>query len=338
MKKNLLTFVCSLLLAGSMFAGDAKPLVVVWYPNESGEELKSARAAIDDLISKAVGRPVVDKLTTDYNIAIETMASNNGAFAFPGAQGYIEARNKNPKLEPLVTNSGNSGTLTDAVYYSWIAVRSADAAKYYKDGKYVLDGIQGKKFSWVSTSSTSGFKVPSKSLIKYFSAKGGVLATLKPEDLLEGGAGKFFSLVLFGQSHQGSAVNLLTGKVDAAAFNDVNTMNYSELFSGTANQPGAVYKVKMNADDPFSSLGGQTWTILASSPVLNAPMVINTNFFSKEEIAKLLAAFTSDAVAQNPAIFAPKGSAVKAMFEQNGKNRFVKVDDAFYNPIRALSK
>lgn len=343
MKKSLLSALLGLAALTGAFANgtqetSAKPIVVVWYPNESGEEMKGAREVVDDILSKATGRKVVDKLTTDYNIAIETMATNNGAFAYPGAQGYIEAHNKNPNVLPLVTTSGASGTLKDAVYYSWLAVRSADAPQYMSNGKYAIDNIQGKKFSWVSTSSTSGFKVPSKAIMKYFAAKGGDWSKLKAEDLLEGGAGKFFPLVLFGQSHQGSAVNLLSGRVDAAAFNDINTMNYSTLVSGPEAMPGAVYQVKADAAEPFNTVAGQTWTVIASSPVLNAPFVVNTNFFTKEELQKIRDAFMSDAVTSNPKMFVPKGSTFKGLFEQSGKIHFVPVEDAWYNPIRELSK
>jgi alpha-D-ribose 1-methylphosphonate 5-triphosphate synthase subunit PhnI len=33
-----------------------------------------------------------------------------------------------------MVNSGKSGTLEDAIYYSWMCVNEADAAQYMKDG------------------------------------------------------------------------------------------------------------------------------------------------------------------------------------------------------------
>ena len=47
-----------------------------------------------------------------------------------GAQGYIEAKNKNENIEPLVIPSGESGTIDDAVYYSWLAIKKEDAENY----------------------------------------------------------------------------------------------------------------------------------------------------------------------------------------------------------------
>jgi len=71
---------------------------------------------------------------------------------------------------------------------------------------------------------------------------------LTVEDLMEGGSGQFFSDVVYGGSHQGSAVNLLTKKADIAAFCDTCVGNYIELAEGEANRPGALYKVKEKAE------------------------------------------------------------------------------------------
>lgn len=63
-----------------------------------------------------------------------------------GGQGYVQARELNEKVEPLVIVSGKSGTLEDAVYYSWLNVLEANAEEYKNDkGEYVIDNIKGKK-------------------------------------------------------------------------------------------------------------------------------------------------------------------------------------------------
>ena len=188
-----------------------KPLTMVWLPNESGDDVKGARDAISKIVEEATGRKVEHKLTTDYAIAIETLANGNADLAFFGPQGYVEAKEKNDKIMPIAVPSGKSGTLDDAVYHSWLAVNKADAKNYQVNGEYKIDNIEGKKFSFVSTSSTSGFKVPSAGIASYFS-KQDKYKDLKAEDLLEGGG--LFSEVMFGDSHQGSAVNLLNKRAD----------------------------------------------------------------------------------------------------------------------------
>ena len=77
-------------------------LTMVWYPNESGNDLKRARDEIGKVIEDVTGKKVEHKLTTDYAIAIETIANGNAHLAFMGAQGYIEAKNKNDKVSSLL--------------------------------------------------------------------------------------------------------------------------------------------------------------------------------------------------------------------------------------------
>jgi phosphonate transport system substrate-binding protein len=161
---------------------------------------------------------------------------------------------------------------------------------------------------------------------------------LKSEDLLEGGSGKFFSEVLFGASHQGAAVNLITGKADVASFCDVCVFNYIELVSGTHNRPDAVYKVKVGAEAPFDKLVGKEFILIKVTPVLNAPFVVNTEKVSPENIQKMKDALTAESTALNTDIFVTKESGKSGLFQRNKLEAFVTVDDAWFNPIRELSK
>jgi len=335
----------TLALAALAATAAPKPFVVVWYPSNSGEDWKAGRQAVDELISKAIGRPVVDTLTTDYVIAIQAIASGQAAMCYPGAVGYIQAEQKNPKVVPLVTVSSSKGTLDDSVYYSRIAVRAADAPQYLKGGKYVLDPLQGKTFSFVSASSTSGFLIPASYLKAYFAKQMGYKSDDKVEDLLlEGGSGKLFGQVLFGQSHQGSIYNVLSGKADACAVDDIDVDSYFDLVSGKANAAGAVYAVKKDAAAPFDTVPGASFVVLASSTVRQAPVIVNMNQVSKSEFAKLRAAFTADSTAGNPRIFTPKdykdeaGNAFKGVWKKTDKERFLAVDAAWYADIRAMMK
>ncbi|HET6450140.1 MAG TPA: PhnD/SsuA/transferrin family substrate-binding protein, partial [Spirochaetia bacterium] len=211
--------------AGTVWANgsaEKKPLVWVWLPNDSPPESAQFRQAMDKIVSDATGRPVQDKLTTDYNIAIQAMVSDNAALALFGPYQYVKCSALSKAVVPIVTNSGDSGTLSDAVYYSRIVVKSENASQYMKDGTYSLDNIAGKIFSFVSNSSTSGFLFPSSGVAAYFS-KMSQWSSLKQSDLMEGGQGKLFSQVLFGGSHQGSLANVISGKADAGACDDIDT-------------------------------------------------------------------------------------------------------------------
>lgn len=317
---------------------ESKTITMVWYPNESGGDLEDARNEVGKVVEKATGKKVEHKLTTDYSVAIESIANGTAGICFMGPQGYVEAHTKNEKVVPLVVNSGASGTLDDAKYYSWLAVTKENAEQYKKDGSYAIDNIQGKKMSFVSNSSTSGFKVPTSSIVSYFS-KEDKWKDLTAEDLMEGGSDKFFSEVMYGGSHQGSAVNLLTGKSDVAAFCDTVLVNYVEAEEGEFNAVGTTYKVKADATEPFNTLVGKEFTAIASTPVLNSPFAINTEVISEEDKKKLVEAFTSDEVTNNTKIFVPKSDEnTKGFFKKEADEKFLEVDDKWFDPIRELSK
>jgi len=335
-------FVVVMLLAAcsdsSAEGGDAEGddvIDIVWYPNESGNDMKSSRDEIGRVIEEETGKTVEHHLTTDYAIAIETLVNDNADLAFMGAQGYIEAKDKNDAIEPLAVPTGESGTLDDAMYYSWIAVNVDDQENFKVDGEFSLDTIADKSFSFVSNSSTSGFVVPSSGIVEHFSGQE-EYAELTQEDLMEGGA--LFSQVLFGGSHQGSAVNLLNGSVDAAAFCDTCVENYVELVEGEPNTSGAVYRVKEDAAEPFNTVAGKEFILLSATPVLNAPFVANMDVLGQEDYDKLQELFTSDEVANNEKIFVPEDSGESALFFKSGDERFAPVEDSWFDPIRELSK
>ena len=316
-------------------AKDPDTITIAWLPNNAAEDFKETRAEIDKIIEKATGKKVVDKLTTDYAITVEALASGNAQLAFLGAESYVESHKKNDKVLPLVVNSGKSGTLTDALYYSRIVVKKGNEDTYKSGTDYALDNVAGKKFSFVSTSSTSGFKVPSAGIVSHFS-KQDKWKTLKSEDLLQGGSDKFFSQVIFGGSHQLSLVNVLTDKAEAAAVDDVDVISYVELTTGKDNTKGAVYTVKKDATDPFSKLVGAQYVVIDSTPVINGLIAVNTAALSKSTVDAITKALMSEETTNNPKIFIPKDSKTKGFF--NAPQKFLTADDSFYQPIRDLSK
>ena len=315
--------------AGSS-AASSDVLTMVWLPDNSSADLSAAREAMGQAITDACGREVELLTTTDYNVAIEAIASGKAQMAYLGAEGYVQANKKNPKVLAAFTNSDEEGGLDGACYYSRISVLSENADQYKDGDSYSIENIKGKSFSFVSATSTSGFKVPSSDIVSEFGLE-------SSDDLLEGGA--FFSEVLFGNSHQGSAVNLLSGDADAAAFDDVDVDMYLNLVSGEANSVGAVYQVKDDAEAPFDTVRGKQFTIIGITPVLNAPICFNEEAISEEDRTKIVDHFCSDEVANNPQIFVdPEDENAKGIFEKaSEKTRFVEVDDAWYEPVRNLN-
>lgn len=314
----------------------ADTITLVWYPNESAENFTASRDEVGRLIEEATGKKVEQKLTTDYAIAIESLSSGTAQIGcVMGAEGYIQAKNANDAVELLFVNSGASGTLDDAMYYSFLAVKEENAADYADGDSYSMDNIVGKKMSFVSNSSTSGFKVPTNSIIAHFSQESD-WADLTVDDLLEGGSDMFFDEVLFGGSHQGSAFNLISGKSDVSAFCDTEIAPYASCVEGEEKQVGSVYAIDEGAEAPFDTVVGEKFTVIYSTPVMNGPFAYNSETLSPEDVAAIQGVFTSDEVANNTKIFYPAESEEKGLYKKTADEKFVLVEDSWYDPIRNM--
>jgi len=331
----LLAATVASVLAVSVLAGCAKPKVITlaWLPNNSGDNQKAFRAEFDKIIADATGYKVQDRLTTDYNIAIAALDSGDAQLGWFGPFEYMTGHAKNPHVIPLVVESGDSGTAQDAMYHSRLLVRKGDEGAYMSGGAYSLENIVGKKVSFVSTSSTSGFNMPSSAIMAFFHNQD-KWKSLSRDDLMQGGAGKFFGQVMFSGSHQLSLANLLMGKVDISAVDDIDVQSYVGLASGTDDQEGAVYAVKQGADAPFDSLAGKQFVIIKSIPVQNTPFEANDAFLDQATLDKITQALVSDKVTNDQMVFQPKDSSGAALFSQ--PHRFVKVDDSWYDPMRKV--
>ena len=310
-------------------AANTSPITVVWYPNESSNTHEEIRAEVARLIEQATGRKAENKTTTDYTIAIESIASGSADIAMAmGAVGYIEAQGRNPQVGVLFVNSDKNWSLDEAKYFSWICVNAADADQYKSGDTYSIDNIKGKKMSFVSNSSTSGFRVPTSGIISHFASD-----NLDEDMLIEGGP--FFNEVYFGGSHQGSAINLITGIADAAAYCDTELDNYVRLKEGVENTVGAVYEIREGADAPFDVHAGKDFLVIACTPVFNGPNAYNPQNLSEAEIQAIRDLFTSEEVASNEIIFYDDTvEGAIGLFKKSASYGYVLVDDSWYDPYR----
>jgi len=302
---------------------------VVWYPNESSNTHADIRAEVGRLIEQATGRKVINVTTTDYTIAIQALASGSADIAMAmGAVGYIEAKNQNPLVDVLFVNSDKDWGLEGAKYFSWLCVARDDADQYASGNSYSIENIKGKTMSFVSNSSTSGFRVPTTSIIAHFASD-----NLTEDDLLPDGT--FFKEVYFGQSHQGSAINLITGNAEVAAFCDTELQAYVELVSGEDNTVGAVYRIKAGADAPFDAHVGKEFVVIACTPVFNGPNAYNPQNLSADEIKAIQDLFTSEEVASNPLLFYDATvEGAFGLFKKSSSYGYVLTTDSWYDPYR----
>lgn len=337
--KALSVIIISVLVLASITGceNEKKTLTWVWYPNESTPEKSEARAELIRIAEETLGVEIEEKTTTDYNIAIEALVNDNAAFSWLGGEGYTQAHEKNPAILPMVVDSGKSGTLKDAKYYSMLGVLIENADEHKKNGVWTYDNLEQKDFSFVSNSSTSGFRIPSSVISDYF-GKTGKYKGMTSKDLLEGGSDKLFSKVMYGGSHQGSMLNMLSGKSEVSAFCNSCVQAYVEWVEGSIDDPlaGDVVVIKEGAAAPFDEYEGMEFTFISTTPVLNAPLVMNTNLLTDEQSETLIDVLTSDEVANNKKIFVPKDSSFTGLGFNEGV-RFVEVEDSWYDPIRKLS-
>jgi phosphonate transport system substrate-binding protein len=66
-------------------------------------------------------------------------------------------------------------------------------------------------------------------------------------------------------------------------------------------------------------------------------MVINNDVTSPEDQEALKAIFTSEEMNNDPSIWKDPESEESALFEKEGESQFVTAEDAWFDPIRALS-
>jgi len=308
---------------------NTSPIVVVWYPNESSNTHDDVRAEVARLIEQATGRKVENKTTTDYTIAIQSIASGAADIAMSmGATGYVEAKNQNPLIDVLFVNADKNGSIDEAKYFAWICVNLTDAEQYKDGSTYSIANIKNKKMSFVSSSSTSGFRVPTASIITYFKDD-----NLVEDDLLPDG--DFFSEVYFGQSHQGSTINLINGNADVAAFCDIELDPYIQLKEGTDNTVGAIYAIKEGADAPFDVHVGKEFVVIACTPVFNGPNVYNPKNLSDEEVQSIRELFTSSEVADNELLFYDASiEGAFGLYKKGSSYGYVLTTDSWYDPYR----
>ncbi len=311
----------------SLANGDSsKTLNVVFLPSDSAKEEDAARKALTTEIHKATGKKVNVQTTTDYNVAIQAITTGKAQIALMGPDGYVQAHKQNKDVQPLVTYSGKSGTLKDAYYHSYIMVNQKDAPKYKVNGHYSLKGIKGKSMSFVSNTSTSGYAIPAGAIKKAFNLK-------NEDDLAQ--SGKFFSKVLYGGSHQGSAVNLLKGNSQVAAFDDMDLTQYGK-FQNDSNKTGAIFKINSNAPAPFNTVRGKSTVALATYAVQNEPLVVNKSKVSASDIKKITKTLTSKLVTDNHLFFAPENAKVRGLFTKDGDTKFVAITDKWYQPTHQI--
>ncbi|MCL2152311.1 MAG: PhnD/SsuA/transferrin family substrate-binding protein [Oscillospiraceae bacterium] len=309
-------------------ASKPEKILLTWEPTESTADFDSMRQVFADSIAEGAGVPCESVTTTDYNVAIESIISGKVHMASLGAYEYVEAHKKNPAVEIAFVLSNSEGKLDPTSYHSQVLVREEDADQYMSNGEYSIDGIEGKNYSFVSLSSTSGFIVPSNVYMKEFSRS-------SIDDFSE--SGRFFKNVLIAGSHVNSLFNLLRGEVDLASCDDTGTASFYNVESGANGEVGSVYVIRDGLDAPLDAFAGQRVVVVASFSVPAVPFCVNTDVVDKETLESIISYMCSKAVSDNPEIFLDVDSTTMTRYRKTSADiGFVPADDAYYDSFRQL--
>lgn len=184
---------------------------------------------LEEYLKQELHQPVKIQLTKDYETAVDLLVKGKVEVAYLGPLSYVQAKQQNPNLEPIVAHIEKS---TGRPWYTSVIVVNSQA------GINTLEDIKGKRFSFVSPSSTSGFLFPSAEFKK---------SGMKPD--------QDFSQVQYSGGHDKNIIALAEGKVDAIA---VNKSVYIEAVKQN-KLPENKYK-----------------TIWESDPIPNSPFVISS--------------------------------------------------------------
>lgn len=221
-----------------------QPLRVAVIPAQSPEKQQKKLQPLADYLEKVLKQPVTFQITKDYAAAVDLLVKEEVDMAYLAALTYIKAHERNPGIEPLVIPIDQT---TGRPWYTSVIV--ANTAK----GINSLKDLKGKRFAFVSPSSTSGFLFP----MNCFQSQG-----IDPT--------QDFETIRYPGSHDKTEKQLAEDLVDAIADDKASFLRSQKAGKLAA----AKYKI-----------------IWESDPLPSPPIVINTKKFSPEVLNQLRQAF-----------------------------------------------
>jgi phosphonate transport system substrate-binding protein len=208
----------------------SETLRIAVIPAQSSQKQADHLKALEEYLQKSVGRKFDVQVQKDYDTAVNLLVTGKVEIAYLGPLTYVQAKQQNPDIEPIVA------PITEATGRPWhtsmIIANSSSGIKTFKN-------LKGKRFGFVSKSSTTGFLVPS---VELFEPEG-----IDPKTN--------FSQVKFLGSHDKALTALIAGEVDAVAVEQEAYIKAQQ--EGTLNASKYV-------------------KIWESSPLPTAPIVVST--------------------------------------------------------------
>ena len=173
-------------------APQGETLHIAVIPAQSSKQQAEQLQALAAYLEKSLGHKFDLQVQKDYETAIDLLVTGKVEIAYLGPLAYVKARERNSQLEPIVA------PITKATGRPWHTslILASTAAGIQQPGD-----LKGKRFGFVSKSSTTGYLVP---LVELFEQQ-----NIQPD--------RDFQDVKFLGSHDKSIAALIAGKVDAVA-------------------------------------------------------------------------------------------------------------------------
>lgn len=181
--------------ATSQVSAESLPstLTIASIPSRNDKQQQEQLRTLTEYLTKTLKRPVSIQAIKDYNRTVDLLVEEKVQVAVLGPLSYIEAKQRNPQIEPIAAPINKS---TGRPWYkSAIIANSASGIKTIKD-------LKDKRLGFVSKLSTSGYMFAVVHLL-------GLGFTFDTD----------FASVQFFKSQEDTLVALLDGKVDAIATN-----------------------------------------------------------------------------------------------------------------------
>ena len=257
-------------------------------PAEDALEMVRQFQGIADHVSKSIGMESEIFVSQSYNALIEAMEAGKIDVAYLGGGTYVAAYLKGFGVVPIVVAKMHGRT-----YYKSCIITKADS------GLQTLSDLKGKKFAFVTPTSTSGGVGP-----RFYLNKNGI----DPE--------KDFEKLIYAGKHDAVFLAVKNGKVDAGAVGDVYFSRWKER---------GILKFEQ-WDEPNDTMVNGDLRILGCQKVPGTPMVARTAL-GKDKIETMTKAYLN----------LPYGALDKLRF-WGVTEGFIRTSHAFYEDLLQMKK
>ena len=257
-------------------------------PTEEAPEMVRQFQGVADHVSGAVGLPNEIFVSQSYNALIEAMEAGKIDVAYLGGGTYVAAYLKGMDVVPMVV-----AKLRGRTYYKSCIITNA------KSDIQTLNDIKGKRFAFVSPTSTSGGVGP-----RFYLNKNAI----NPE--------QDFGELIYAGKHDSVYLAIKNDKVDAGAVGDI-------YFPRWKDRGLLEYS---SWDEPNDVIESPDIRILGCQKVPGTPMVARGEL-GEEMIEKITEAYTT----------LPYQAVDKLRF-WGPTESFIRTDHAFYEDLVAMKK